>query len=224
LSAAALAGPRHWLLRCAALRKVRCHYRSRHAFLAALVGEEAEQALRVYTTERFDPGEELLCEIYFSGLPGKMILRAIGAKWHGARPRLSVRAGGLLRCVGSERRKLEVLRAVAEGRATFEQRRRHVRQPVLVEVRWRRQDDATLGPGTMSEISEAGALLLTSAALPIGEEVVVEISPPGSARPLELQAFVRNNARPDGVGIEFLNRDSGGLNRLREVIRRLVDE
>ena len=209
----------------ALLRKLRCHYRSRQAFLAALVGEDAEEGLRVYTTERFDPGEELLCEIYFSGLPGKTLVRAIGAKWHGARPRLSVRAGGLLRCVGSEWRKLQYLRSVAEGKATFEQRRRHMRQPVIVEVRWRRkQDDAEMGPGTVSEISEAGALLLTRSRLAIGEELLVEIFPPGAARPVAVQAYVRNAQHPDGVGIEFSNRDSGGLNRLREVIRRLVDE
>lgn len=204
------------------MRKLRCHYRSRQAFLAALVG--ASDGLRVYTTMRFEPGEELLCEIHFTGLPGKMILRAIGAKWHGARPRLAVRAGGLLRCVGSEWRKLQYLRAVAEGKATFEQRRKHMRQPVIVEVRWRRQDETELGRGTVSEISEAGALLLTRAPLKIGEELVVEIFPPGSARAHAVQAFVRNTDHPDGVGIEFLNRDSGGLNRLREVIRRLVDE
>lgn len=178
----------------------------------------------MYTTERFEPGEELLCEIHFSGLPGKTILRAVGAKWHAARPRASVRAGGLLRCVGSEWRKLQHLRSVAEGKATFEQRRRHMRQPVIVEVRWRRQNEAELGPATMSEISEAGALLLTRAPLVIGEELVVEVFPPGSARPHPVQAFVRNTDHPDGVGIEFLNRDSGGLNRLRELIRRLVDE
>lgn len=205
------------------MRKLRCHYRSRQAFLSAILDGEGE-GLRVYTTERFDPGEELLCEIHFSGLPGKTIVRAIGARWHGARPRASVRAGGLLRCVGSEWRKLQHLRAVAEGKATFEQRRKHMRQPVLVEVRWRRQDEVETAPGTVSEISEAGALLLTRAPLAIGEELVVEILPPGSARAHPVQAFVRNADHPDGVGIEFMNRDAGGLNRLRELIRRLVDE
>lgn len=208
------------------MRKVRCHYPSKTAFLAALVvgDAEEEQGLRVYTTERFEPGEELLCEIHFTGLPGKTILRAVGAKWHGARPRASVRACGLLRCVGSERRKLQYLRTVAEGAATFEQRRRHVRQPVIVEVRWRRGEDNDAHAGTVSEISEAGALLLTRAALAVGDGVIVEISPPGSARPLAVQAVVRNVDHPEGVGIEFFNRDAGGLQRLREVIRRLVDE
>ncbi|MBL9106233.1 MAG: PilZ domain-containing protein [Myxococcales bacterium] len=203
------------------MRKVRCHYRSRAAFLAALVEGSQEQGLRVYTTERFDPGEELLCEVHFSGLPGKMLLRAVGLRWYGARPRLSVRAGGLLRCVGSELRKLQVLRAVAEGRATFEQRRRHIRHPVIVEVRWRRDVAADAGPGVVSEISEAGALLVARASFRVGEGVLVEIALPGSARPAVVQAVVRNVDHPEGVGIEFLDR---GSQRLRELIRRLVDE
>ncbi len=35
---------------------------------------------------------------------------------------------------------------------------------------------------------------------------------------------VRNANNPDGVGLEFLARDMGGVHRLREVIRRLVEQ
>ena len=206
------------------LRRIRCHYPSSEAFVAALLSTDGEQGLQVYTTERFEPGEELLCEVYYTGLPGKLIVRAIGKKWHNARPRLRVRAGGLLRCIGSEWRKLLFLREVAEGRAVFEQRRRHTRQPVLVEIRWRRQGEPDFGPATISEISEVGALLLTPTVLAVGEELIIEITPPGSTRPLEVQGIVRNVDHPDGAGIEFMARDMGGVTRLREVIRRLVHE
>jgi hypothetical protein len=205
------------------LRRIRCHYPTAEAFLAALLPTE-EQGLQVYTTERFEPGEELLCELYFVGLPGKLMVRAVGKKWHNARPRLRVRAGGVLRCVGSEWRKLQFLREVASGRAVFEQRRRHIRQPVLVEIRWRRQGEGDLVPATITEISEVGALLLTPTGLAVGEELIIEITPPGSTRPLEVQAIVRNTDHVDGVGVEFPARDMGGVTRLRELIRRLIDE
>lgn len=205
------------------MRRIRCHYASGEAFLAAFLGSE-EQGLQVYTTDRFEPGEELLCEVFFTGLPGKLMLRAVGRKWHNARPRLRVRAGGVLRCVGSEWRKLLFLREVALGKTTFEQRRRYIRHPVLVEIRWRRPGESDMVAATISEISEVGALLLTPAALAVGDELIVEITPPGSTRPLELQAIVRNTDHPDGVGVEFMARDMGGVTRLREVIRRLVDE
>ncbi|MEZ4452196.1 MAG: PilZ domain-containing protein [Nannocystaceae bacterium] len=205
------------------MRRLRCHYSSAEAFLEALKIPAEDNALQVYTTERFEPGEEVLAEVFFTGLPGKMMVRAIGKKWQNARPRLRVRAGGVLRCTGSEWRKLLFLKEVAAGNAKMEQRRRHVRQPVLVEIRWRRAGDPDLVPATISEISEAGALLLASD-LAIGDDIIIEITPPGSARPLEVQAVVRNTNHDSGAGVEFLARDMGGVHRIREVIRRIVDE
>ncbi|MCB9701340.1 MAG: PilZ domain-containing protein [Myxococcales bacterium] len=206
------------------MRRIRCHYASGEAFVDALQSPGEDNAIQVFTTERFEPGEEVLAEVFFSGLPGKMIVRAIGKKWQNARPRLRVRAGGVLRCIGSEWRKLLFLRDVALGCTEMMPRRRHVRQPVLVEIRWRRAGDPELAPATISEISEAGALLLTRDPLALGDEIIIEITPPGSARPLELQAVIRNHDNPEGCGVEFVARDMGGVHRIREVIRRIVDE
>ena len=206
------------------MRRIRCHYSSGEAFVDALTSPGEENAIQVFTTERFEPGEEVLAEVFYSGLPGKMMVRAIGKKWQSARPRLRVRAGGVLRCVGSEWRKLAFLREVASGQAKMMPRRRHVRQPVLVEIRWRRGGEPELTAATISEISEAGALLLTKDKLAVGDNIIIEITPPGSARPLEVQSVVRNNENPDGCGVEFIARDMGGVHRIREVIRRIVDE
>lgn len=203
------------------MRKIRCHYPSGEAFVEAL---QEQNALQVYTTDGFEPGEEVLLELSFNGLPGKMMVRAIGREWHAARPRLRVRAGGTVLCTGSEWRKLQFLRRVATGDVKLTARRRHVRLPVLVEVRWRRPGDRDFITAALSEISEGGALLLTGASLALGEEVIVEITPPGSARPLEILGNVRNAENPDGAGVEFQARDMGGVHRLREVIRRLIEQ
>jgi Tfp pilus assembly protein PilZ len=202
------------------LRKIRCHYPSGEAFVEAL---QEQNALQVFTTDGFEPGEEVLLELSFNGLPGKMMVRAIGREWHAARPRLRVRAGGTVLCTGSEWRKLQFLRKVATGEVRLTARRRHVRLPVLVEVRWRRPGDRDFTTAALSEISEGGALLLTEAGWSMGDEVIVEITPPGSARPLEILGNIRNADNPDGVGVEFQARDMGGVHRLREVIRRLVE-
>ncbi len=177
----------------------------------------------MFSTDAFEPGEEVLLEVYFAGLPGKMMVRAIGKEWHSARPRLRVRAGGVLRCIGTEWRKLEFLRDVGKGAIDLTARRRHVRLPVMVEVRWRRQNGTDFSIAALSEVSEGGALLLTRSPPEQGAEIIVEIVPPGSERPLEVLAAVRNT-NPDGVGLEFLARDMGGVHRLREVIRRLVEQ
>lgn len=65
---------------------------------------------------------------------------------------------------------------------------------------------------------------MTDAKPSTGEEVIIELTPPGSARPLEISAVVRNDSNPAGVGLEFLARDIGGIHRIREVIRRLVEQ
>ena len=206
------------------MRKIRCHYPSAEAFIEALEAPGEANAIQVYTTDSFEPGEEVLLEVYFAGLPGKMIVRAIGQEWHSARPRLRVRAGGVLRCTGTEWRKLEFLRKVGDGTINLTARRRHIRLPLMVEVRWRRQEETDFAIAALSEISEGGALLLTPTPLQSGEEVIVEITPPGSARPLEVMSVVRNTSNPEGAGVEFMARDMGGVHRLREVIRRLVEQ
>lgn len=203
------------------MRKIRCHYPSGDAFVEAL---QEQNALQVFTTDGFEPGEEVLLELSFNGLPGKMMVRAIGREWHAARPRLRVRAGGTVLCTGSEWRKLQFLRKVATGEVRLTARRRHVRLPVLVEIRWRRPGEREFITAALSEISEGGALLLTDNNMTMTEEVIIEITPPGSARPLEILGNVRNAENPEGVGVEFQARDMGGVHRLREVIRRLIEQ
>lgn len=202
------------------MRKIRCHYASSEAFVEA---RQDDNALVVYTTDGFEPGEEILLELSFNGLPGKMMVRAIGREWHPARPRLRVRAGGTVLCSGSESKKLQFLHRVATGDVKLTARRKHVRLPLLVEVRWRNPGSRDLQTAALSEISEGGALLLTDDRPDQNSDVIIEITPPGSARPLEIQATVRNE-NEEGVGLEFLARDMGGVHRLREVIRRLVDQ
>ncbi|MFO0635785.1 MAG: PilZ domain-containing protein [Nannocystaceae bacterium] len=206
------------------MRKIRCHYPSAEAYISALEPNSEPQSLQVFSTDPFEPGEEVLLEVYFAGLPGKMMVRAIGKEWHSARPRLRVRAGGVLRCTGTEWRKLEFLRDVGSGAIDLTARRRHVRLPVMVEVRWRRQNSTEYAMAALSEISEGGALLLTRSPPSQAEDIIVEITPPGSERALEVLAVVRTANNPDGEGLEFLARDMGGVHRLREVIRRLVEQ
>ncbi len=203
------------------MQKIRCQYQDAAAFKEA-VGEDS--TLTVFTTDAFEPGEEVLLEVSYGGLPGKIMVRGIGREWHAARPRLRVRAGGTVACAGSEWRKVEFLRAVANGEIKLLARRRHVRLPVLVEVRWRENHNRDKHTAALSEISEGGGLLLTDAPLEVGTEVIIEVTPPGAALPLEILSVVRNVNNDDGLGLEFIARDMGGVHRLREVIRRIVEQ
>ena len=201
------------------MRKVRCNYNTSGSFSESLKGE---RTLEVFTTDKFDPGEQILLEVSFPDLPGKLVVRAIGSEWHAARPRLRVRAGGQVLCTDSEWKKIEFLEKVANGSITLSARRKHVRLPVLAEIEWRRIGHPDSQVAAMSEISEGGALLLTDAVMEVGEEIVVEVTPPGSVRPMEILCIVRNTTNGEGIGVEFVARDMGGVQRLREIIRRLV--
>jgi hypothetical protein len=203
------------------LRKIRCQYPDADAFVAS-IGDES--TLTVYTTDAFEPGEEVLAELSYQGLPGKIMLRAIGREWHSARPRLRVRAGGTLACTGTEWRKLEFLKSVAVGEIKLVARRKHVRLPVLVEVSWREHGARERHTAALSEISEGGALLLTTEKLAVGSDLIIAVTPPGAQLPMEIAAVVRNTTNDDGVGLEFVTRDMGGVHRLREVIRRIVEQ
>ena len=99
-----------------------------------------------------------------------------------------------------------------------------MRLPVLVEVRWRENGERDRHVAALSELSEGGALLLTDAGLQVGSEIIIEITPPGAALALEILAIVRNASNDEGLGLEFVARDMGGVHRLREVIRRIVEQ
>ena len=201
------------------MRKVRCSYTTADSFAESL---KPQRTLEVFTTDKFDPGEQILLELAFPGLPGKLVVRAIGSDWHAARPRLRVRAGGEVLCTDSEWKKVEFLHRVATGDIKLTARRKHVRLPVLAEISWRRVGSPDAEVAAMSEISEGGALLLTRTPMEVEEEIIVEVTPPGSVRPMEILCVVRNNSNDEGVGVEFVARDMGGVQRLREIIRRLV--
>ena len=201
------------------MRKVRCSYTTADSFAESL---KPQRTLEVFTTDKFDPGEQILLDLAFPGLPGKLVVRAIGSDWHAARPRLRVRAGGEVLCTDSEWKKVEFLHRVATGDIKLTARRKHVRLPVLAEISWRRVGSPDAEVAAMSEISEGGALLLTRTPMEVEEEIIVEVTPPGSVRPMEILCVVRNNSNDEGVGVEFVARDMGGVQRLREIIRRLV--
>ena len=69
-----------------------------------------------------------------------------------------------------------------------------------------------------------GSARIPAVAIDVPPEPPAEITPPGSARPLEVLSVVRNNDNEQGAGVEFQARDMGGVHRIREVIRRIVDE
>ena len=99
-------------------------------------------------------------------------------------------------------------------------KRKHTRIPVEVPVRYRTEGSAEFHTSGLREISVGGALLRTEKMLPLGTEVIVEVTPPGGVSPMAIAGKVAYHAGAD-AGIKFLYRDGGGSRRLRELIRRI---
>ena len=55
---------------------------------------------------------------------------------------------------------------------------------------------------------------------PIGTDIVLEITPPGSEASFDLSGRVVYHAGVNQTGVRFLYREGGGSRRLRELVRR----
>jgi Tfp pilus assembly protein PilZ len=174
------------------------------------------------TTTELAPGAEVIVEIAADELPNKVLLRGFVKWWRPALPRLRVRAGALVEFAAEEKDKRDfVLRVFGGGTQTGPLRKRkHTRIPVEVPVRYRTEGSAEFHASGLREISVGGALLRTEKLLPLGTEVIVEVTPPGGVSPMAIAGKVAYHAGAD-AGIKFLYRDGGGSRRLRELIRRI---
>ncbi|MEZ4404308.1 MAG: PilZ domain-containing protein [Kofleriaceae bacterium] len=184
----------------------------------------APDTLFVPTTDRVLDGEEVLVEVTAPALPNKVVFRGAVHSWRPALPRLRVRAGASVHFADGEEHKREFIRAALAGHIPDVPRRRHDRFPLTVPVRFRTAESTDFATGTVIEVSAGGALMTAEALPREGADVVLEISPPGSAAPMTVAAKVSYHTPQGGAGLRFVSRDSDGARRLRELVRRLVAE
>jgi Tfp pilus assembly protein PilZ len=182
----------------------------------------ADGAIFVPTTSPLTGGEDVVVEIASPGLPNKVLIRGSVDAWRPALPRLRVRAGATVRFADAESHKREFVSDALSGQRADAPRRRHDRFPVTVNVRYRIGQSPEQYDSTLCEISAGGAMLTTDKPLPIGQDVIVEIAPPGSVQPMTIQSRVSYHVPTGATGLKFLYRDGDGSRRLREMVRRLV--
>lgn len=199
---------------------LKARFRSREDFDEAYNSELPHGGLFVPTTTPLKVGEDVVVEIFCEGLPNKIMIRGEVKSWRPALPRLRVRAGALVAFPVEEDEKRSFLLAALSGEVV-PRKRRHTRIPVDVPVRYRLAERIDTVPGELIEISVGGALLRTDQEVPaLGEEVVLEVLPPGGAVPMSIAGKVTYHT-DSGAGIKFLYRDGGGSRRIRELIRRI---
>lgn len=203
---------------------LKARFRSREEFDEAYNTELPHGGLFVPTTTPLKAGEDVVVEIFCEGLPNKIMIRGEVKSWRPALPRLRVRAGALVAFPMEEDEKRLFLLAALSGEVV-PRKRRHTRIPVDVPVRYRLAERVETVPGDLIEISVGGALLRIDQAhgqgVPaLGEDVVLEVLPPGGAVPMSIAGKVTYHT-DYGAGIKFLYRDGGGSRRIRELIRRI---
>src|SRR6185503_7706973 len=122
-------------------------------------------------------------------------------------PRMRVRAGATIELATDEQTKLTFLHEVFAGSRTDVPRRRHLRLPVNLAVRYRLANSASFADSNVSEIGVGGALLTTTSPLPIDTELTLEVVPPGASAPLEIASRVSYHVPSGGSGLRFVSRD-----------------
>jgi Tfp pilus assembly protein PilZ len=184
-------------------------------------GMAVAEPIFVPTTDELHAGQTVIVEVSSNLLPNKVLIRGTVHAWRPALPRMRVRAGATIQLDGEEQTKLTFLNDVLSGKRTDVSRRGHSRLPIQFACRYRITSQPAYIDSAISEIGVGGALLTTSAPLPLDTELTVEVTPPGGAAPLAIAGRVSYHAPSGGSGLRFVSRDGDGDRRLRELVRRL---
>jgi Tfp pilus assembly protein PilZ len=199
-------------------------YRNGSELLEAYDSTAPHGGLFLPTRRKVEPGEPVLLDVRLPSLKDHMLVRgSIAWRRRGKRSE-GLRAGLAIHFAPGEQAKAEYLLALARGETPQSAQRRYRRLPTELQVGWRVPPDRDRHASTVDDIGPGGAFLRTPLLQPEGTPVVLELVPPGGTMPQFIEgrvAWRRATPGNEGLGIEFRCRDTGGLRRLRELVRRI---
>ena len=155
------------------------------------------------------------------GLPNKVLIRGIVTAWRPALPRMRVRAGATVAFEADESRQARLRDPDVARRAP-----EHAPPQAHAHPNWNSLQASGSPPALeaidaeLREISVSGGLISGPLQPPIGTDVVLEITPPGSEASFDLSGRVVYHAGEHQTGVRFIYREGGGSRRLRELVRR----
>jgi Tfp pilus assembly protein PilZ len=206
------------------MRILKARYRTSDEFLEHYLPTLPGGGVFYPTREQIPVGTDLIVEVRYPELVNRQMMRVFVAWRRAGRHRTGLRAGLGLEFQQAETRRRDFLLAVAHGEVHDLTTRRHRRLPITLIADWRVALDRETHSSSVEDIGPGGAFLRTTEFLPPGTEIVLDITPPGSLRPLEIAgkvAWTRHTVGEEGLGVEFKTRDAGGTRRLKELVRRL---
>jgi len=172
------------------------------------------------TTTELAVGTPVVVEMACDGLPNKVLIRGTVTAWRPALPRMRIRAGATVAFDTEESAKREFMVETLRGARAPTRRRKHTRIPIGIPAKVRITSELESTEAELREISVSGGLLFGALQPPIGTDVVLEITPPGSEASFDLSGRVVYHAGVQQTGVRFLYREGGGSRRLRELVRR----
>lgn len=176
-----------------------------------------EASLAVRTRARHRPGERVILEVGFPGLPNRVLMRARALECRGRFP------GQRFLLEADEEDNREFLSGVASESREPRVQRRHRRFPIKVPVRFFVNDDESYlrGDAETRDVTPAGVALTTYRLLPDDARVTVILDLDGGMT-MEFEGQVTWSRRHDGracVGIRFDKSNSRDKRRLRRLLR-----
>jgi Tfp pilus assembly protein PilZ len=199
-------------------------YKSADEFLTRLqVGEDGEVTpgrVSVATKARYEPGEVVVLEIGFPGLPNRVLVKAAAHKM----PVADGLGFATFDLLPGEEHKRNFLVAVASGRGKVSFGRRHQRFPIRLPARFRVEGEELTAAET-EDMSTGGMFLRTTRDLPEGTRVSIVLDPLDGSAEMEFSCRVvrlRNEVgegEAEGVGVQFDRPTSDEMKRLRRMIR-----
>lgn len=172
------------------------------------------------TTTELAIGSPVVVEMACDGLPNKVLIRGTVTAWRPALPRMRVRAGATVAFDAEELAKRDFVVQTLRGSRPPTRRRKHTRIPIGIPAKVRIITELEATEAELREISVSGGLLFGALQPPIGTDVVLEITPPGSQASFDLSGRVVYHAGENQTGVRFIYREGGGSRRLRELVRR----
>ena len=172
------------------------------------------------TTTELPPGTPVVVEMACDGLPNKVLIRGSVTAWRPALPRMRIRAGATVAFEAEEAAKRDFVVQTLRGERPTTRKRKHTRIPIGIPCRIRLTSALEFSEVELREISVSGGLICGAVQPPVGSDVVLEITPPGSEAAFDLSGRIVYHAGPNQTGVRFLYREGGGSRRLRELVRR----
>jgi type IV pilus assembly protein PilZ len=210
------------------MRVLKARHKEAADFLGSYLPSLPHGGIFFPTRDPLPLGENVMVEIRFPELTDRMVVRGQVVWRQAGRHRQKIRAGVGIEFLAGEAKKRDFLLAMARGEMNAEVAQRKFRRvPVEWRVDWRVKEERVQFSAVLDDIGAGGAFLRTPRLQDEGTALVIDLLPPGAAAPLSIEARVawtRGGSGEEGVGVEFRCRDTGGLRRLKELVRRLESQ